>query len=135
MSEATHHDHGHSHGPPADDLQGYYTEQLFTIGTCGALGGVAIVLYSSNKLQYILHPSFHIWVLLGGLTLVALVLVRGIALWNSVGEPTTDPVDEHEHGPGCGHDHHHNHEHGPGCDHDHDHDHDHGVHEKKDTAG
>jgi hypothetical protein len=134
MSTATHHDHGHSHGPPADDLQGYYTEQLLTVGGCGALAGVAIVLYTSGKLDLILHPKFHIYVLGGGLVLLALVILRGVCLWISVGEATPEAAHEHEHehGPGCGHDH--DHKHGPGCGHDHDHDHDHGVHEKEHGA-
>lgn len=109
-------DHGHSHAP-TNDLAGYYLEQLLTLGASGALGGVAVVLYTSGKLNFILHPKFHLFVLIGGIALLTLVLVRGICLWVAVGEPTSEPV--HEHGPGCGHDH--GHEHGPGCDHDHDH--------------
>lgn len=125
MSEAMHHDHGHSHGPPADDLQGYYTEQLLTIGTCGALAGVAILLYlsrgadGSGMLGLILVSGFHPWVLAGGLVLMALVVLRGVCLWVSVGEPVAEPV--HEHGADCGHDH------GHDCGHDHHDHHDHGV--------
>jgi len=109
-------DHGHSHAPTSD-LAGYYLEQLLTLGASGALGGVAVVLYTSGKLNFILHPKFHLFVLIGGIALLTLVLVRGICLWVAVGEPTSEPV--HEHGPGCEHDH--GHQHGPGCDHDHDH--------------
>jgi hypothetical protein len=112
MSEAEHNNHGHSHGP-GEDPAGYYLEQLLTLGASGALAGVAIVLYMTERLNFILHPKFHPFVLAGGLTLLALVIVRGVCLWISVGEPTTEPI--HEHGPGCDHEH----QHGPGCDHDH----------------
>ncbi len=110
MAHAGHSDHGHSHGP-TNDLAGYYLEQLLTLGASGALGGVCIVLYTSGKLNHILHPKFHLFVLVGGIALLTLVLIRGISLWIAVGEPASEPV--HEHGPGCGHDH------GHDCGHDH----------------
>jgi uncharacterized membrane protein YraQ (UPF0718 family) len=113
--------HVHSH---AEDRGSYYLDQLFMIGICGALAGVTIMLYQSNLLKNILHEKFHLWVLGGGLALLALVLVRAVAVWISVDE-TAAP--DHGHGHGHGHDHHHDHDHdhGPGCGHDHDHPHDH----------
>lgn len=105
--------HDHSHG----DRNAYYLDQLFTIAVCGALGGVAIMLWQGNKL-WLLADKFHIWVLLGGIALVVLVLIRAIALWRSVDELAAVPSPTHDHD----HHHHHDHAHGP---HDHDHNHDH----------
>jgi uncharacterized membrane protein YcgQ (UPF0703/DUF1980 family) len=120
--------HDHSH----DDRNAYYLNQLFTIAVCGALGGVAVMLYVSGKLQLMLHPKFFIWVLLGGVALLALVVIRAVAVWRSVDEPAHDHDDcghEHDH---CHHDHEHDmhavthaHDHDHGHDHSHDHDHNH----------
>jgi hypothetical protein len=134
--------HDHSHG----DCNAYYLNQLFTIAVCGLLGGVAVMLWWSGKLSLMLHPKFFLWVLLGGLTLLTLVVIRAIAVWRSVDEAA------HEHND-CGHEHghcHHEHEHEQGIhaaqttgfggvpaslplaapthahSHDHDHDHEHG---------
>jgi uncharacterized membrane protein YcgQ (UPF0703/DUF1980 family) len=107
--------HDHSHG----DRQSFYLNQLFTIAVCGALGGVAVMLWWSGKIGLMLHPKFYLWVLMGGVTLLLLVVLRAVAVWRSVDEPITehshdhDHEHEHEH---CGHDHGH-------CDHDHGHDH------------
>jgi hypothetical protein len=103
-------------------------EQLFTIAICGALGGVAVMLWYTDKLGLMLHPKFHIWVLLGGIALLALVVVRAVALWFEVDEAkdAIDPVHDHDHDHACcGHDHGHHHDH----DHDHAHDHDHHDHD------
>src|SRR3954447_5410528 len=71
--------------PPAtDDVGTYYLDQLFTIAVCGALAGVTIMLWQSNLLGRMLHPKFHIWVLGGGLALLALVVIRAVAVWRSV---------------------------------------------------
>lgn len=124
------HDHHHH------DEGSYYVEQLCTIGVCGALGGVAIVLWYREKLSF-LHPSFRLPLLLGGIALLVLVAIRAIAVWNASGRRVAHDHNHdqhHEHGPDCGHDHghgHHHHEHGPDCNHDHhhhnqDHAHDHG---------
>src|SRR4051794_14103213 len=96
------HDHSHHHSRAE-----YYLEQIFTIGVCGALGIVAIRMYGTGKL-YILNPSFHSWVLAGGIGLLIMAVVRGIAVWMSVEEPTA--VAAHDHGD-CGHDHAHDHVH------------------------
>ena len=134
--------HHHSHG----DRNAYYLNQLFTIAVCGALGGVAVMLWYSGTLRFMLHPKFFIWVLLGGLTLLALVVIRAVAVWRSVDAAPHTHDHDHEH---CGHDHgdcDHPHEHGiqsvaqttgfsaaaappalsaPAHHHDHDHDHGH----------
>jgi hypothetical protein len=99
--------HDHSHG----DRSAFYLNQLFTIAVCGALGGVAVMLWYSGKLGLMLHPKFYIWVLLGGITLLILVLIRAVAVWRSVDDVGHPHDHDHAH---CGHDH------GP-CDHDHEH--------------
>src|SRR5262245_44671092 len=103
--------HAHSH-----EGENYYLDQLCTIGVCGALGGVAIMMYVQGMLQYILVKQFHLWVLLGGIALLVLVLVRAVALWFSAGRVS------HAHNHNHDHDHAHHH-------HDHGHDHDHGDHQ------
>jgi hypothetical protein len=100
--------HDHSH----DDRNSYYLNQLFTIAVCGALGGVTVMLWYSGKLRFLVVERFWLPTLIGGITLLVLVLVRAIAVWRS--------VDESQH---AGHSHDHDHDH---CDHDHDHcNHDH----------
>jgi hypothetical protein len=122
--------HDHHHGSQTE----YYLEQLFTIGVCGALGAVALGLYYTGRLNIILHPKFHVWVLAGGISLLVLVAIRAIALWNSVEEPAAVPAHDHDHDHDHAHEHDHDHDHAH-CDHgqcghehhhhDHDHDHDH----------
>ena len=46
------HDHHHH------DQNTYYLEQLFTIAVCGALGGVAVLLWYTGKIALMLHPKF-----------------------------------------------------------------------------
>lgn len=114
--------HDHSHG----DRNAYYLNQLFTIAVCGALGGVAVMLWWSGTIALMLHPKFFLWVLLGGISLLALVVLRAAAVWRSVDELAAEPDQTHDHDH-CGHDHDHcHHDHDHGHDHGHDHDHDHG---------
>ena len=54
----------HHHHHSAGDRNAYYLDQLFTIAVCGALGGVAIMLWYTGKLGLMLHPKFFLWVLL-----------------------------------------------------------------------
>jgi hypothetical protein len=129
MAHAHHHHHGES-------LRDYFTEQLVTILVCGLFGFVAVQLYLTDMLQYVLAKQFHVPVLVGGIAVLVLVVVRAVAVWREAGEVhghghdhhhghghdhPHDHAHQHEHGPGCEHDH----EHGPGCEHDHKHDHDH----------
>ena len=123
------HDHGHGHG-----MGEYYLEQLLTIFVCGAFGVIGVLLWYLGRLDHMLAPEFHTWVLLGGIALLVFVVLRGVALWAAVGakpgiherEHEREHTHAHEHGPGCDHDH--GHVHGPGCDHDHDHTHHHHEH-------
>jgi hypothetical protein len=95
----------------------YYVEQLCTIGVCGVLGTVAILLYCQDQLWW-LSANLRWTVLAGGIALVAVTAIRGIAVWMAVGKRPLAHDHNHEHV----HDHDHNHGH---CDHDHAHDHDH----------
>jgi uncharacterized membrane protein YraQ (UPF0718 family) len=117
MAEAHHHH--------AEERSAFYLDQLFAIGVCGAIAAVTLMLWQSGLLGRMLHPKFHIWVALGGFSLLTIVVLRAVAVWRSVDEP----VGPHEHGPGCDHSHGHlhDHEHGPGCDHSHEHEHSHAV--------
>jgi hypothetical protein len=115
MAHAHHHHH---------DSTSYYVEQLFTIAVCGAMGAVAVLLWSSGRLSLILHPKFHVWVLGGGVTLLILSGIRAISLWYEV-----DKLDDHD--DDCcelDHDHAHDHSHSHEdvcCGHDHAHEHEH----------
>jgi hypothetical protein len=114
------HHHGHGHDHSHDHTHGeadYFLEQLLSILISGAFGVVAILMYYFGKLDYILVPQFHLWVLLGGITLLFFTLLRGIAIWVEAGQSG----HAHDHGH---HHHHHDHEHGH-HHHDHDHEHDH----------
>jgi hypothetical protein len=108
--------HEHHH----HDRNTYFLEQLFTVFVCGALGLVALISYFTDvkylttnidgteevvrncKLSLLLHPKFHVWVLVGGVTLLSMVVIRIIALWFQVDRGAVGPA--HELGC-CGHDH------------------------------
>jgi hypothetical protein len=87
------HTHSANHGR-------YYLEQFCTLGFCGALGLVQILLYHYQVLGLILADKFHIWVLLSGILLTGLAVMRGAALWLSA---------RREHHHDCCHDHNHDH--------------------------
>src|SRR3954447_4021935 len=93
----------------------YYLDQLCTLGTCGAVGAVSVLMYVMKtptsgepvpRLSYILVPQFFIPVLAGGVALLALVLIRGVALWREAGTKDAACCD-HDHGDDHGHDHDH----------------------------
>lgn len=85
----------------------YFVEQLLTILVCGALGFVAIQLYLNDMLKHILAPQFHLPVLIGGISVLVLVVVRAIAVWREAGQ--LQPVDDmtcqenHVHSAACNH--------------------------------
>ncbi len=112
----------HTH---SEDRTSYYLEQLCAIGFCGMLGGVAIMLYQQNLLEFILAKKLHVYVLSSGVAIVALVTLRAMFLWRSVGQTqpthTHEPEHEHEHCDDHGHDHGHDphHDHEQDCDHYH----------------
>src|SRR5262245_53216095 len=120
---------GHSH-THAGEQNAYYLDQLCTIGFCGALGVVQILLWNYGVLNMILDPKFHMPVLLSGIVLATLAAVRGISLWIAVGQ-----AKAHAHDHACDHDHDHDHgvehvhEHALAADHvhSHEHGHEHGV--------
>lgn len=114
------HDH-HHHG---ESLRDYFTEQLLTIFVVGLFGAVAVLMYEHDRLKYVLAPQFHLPVLIGGIVILAIVVIRGITVWREAGlAHGHDHHHDHDHGHAHhhhGHDHdHHDHEHGPDCDHDH----------------
>jgi hypothetical protein len=112
------HDHDH-------DGSTYWVEQLCTIAICGAIGGVTVLLYTNGTLVWMLAAGLQWMVLAGGIALLALVAIRAVTVWFSVGKPAHNHEHNHTHDHAHDHEHGHAHEHGPGCDHAHDHDHDH----------
>jgi hypothetical protein len=122
---------GHTHH---HDDGSYYMEQVCTIVISGLLGLVAILLYTSGKINLLLNPKLHWTVLAGGIALVLLAAVRALAVWlpaltRQAAAHDHDHDHEHAHDHDhshCDHDHAHDHHHDHAhCDHDHDHDHDH----------
>lgn len=113
------HDHQHA------DRTSYFLEQFCTIGVCGILGGVAIMMYRGGMLNYILHPAFHGAVFWGGTALLILIVIRALAIWFEARRPVVD-VETHQHHESHGHeggdDHPHEHSHEHDCGHDHSHD-------------
>ena len=114
--------HDHHHG----DRNAFYMEQLFTIGACGAFAGVTLLLWYSDSLKFLLAPKFHIWVFLGGATLLGMAVINAVAVWLSAGDAQAVPINghshDHDHDHANGHAHDHDHAH---CDHNHDHAHHH----------
>jgi len=113
--------HTHEHD------ENYFLDQIFTIALCGALGGIAVMLYvRKTMLNSILDQKFHLWVLLGGIGLLVMVAIRAMAVWRLAGQTHShthhDHHHHHDHAHHHHHDHHHHHEHA-------DHDHAHGEHE------
>jgi hypothetical protein len=94
----------------------YFIEQLLTIFVCGFIGVVAVLMYALHRgpdgmLGMILVPQFHLPVLIGGLAVLALVVVRAAVVWREAGELQASAND-----PQCGQNHVHTADctHGPG---------------------
>lgn len=115
---------GHTH---SEDRSTYYMEQLCTIGICGLLGGVAVMLYYQNILRFILAEYLHVYILWSGIVLLILVALRAVGLWSSTAALALnhDHAHEHDHCHDHGHDHQHAHVHEHGEE-EHCHEHDHG---------
>ena len=129
------HAHDHSHGE-------HKLEQICTLIISGLLGLICVLSYQRNGLGLLLASQFHIPVLLGGISLLALValsavmgLISPASGGHSHGCEGHDKCEhdhagekhDHEHACAKDHDHAHPHEHvhGATCDHDHDHAHTH----------
>lgn len=111
--------HTHEHD------ESYFLDQIFSIALCGALGGIAVILFVRKKmLTIILDQRFHPFVLAGGITLLVLVVIRAVALWQQAGVAGGHHHhhDGHEHDHDHNHHHHHDHDHAH-CGHDHHHEH------------
>jgi hypothetical protein len=118
--------HTHEHD------ENYFLDQIFTIALCGALGGIAVMLYvRKTMLNDILDKKFHLWVLLGGIGLLVMVAIRAMAVWRLAGQSHSHAHDHHHHHHHHHHDHaHDHHQHDPHHHHEHgDHDHAHGEHD------
>lgn len=115
-----------------EDASNVYIEQLCTIGICGAMGTVALLVWRDPRmLNVMLIPAFHWQVLASGIVLLGLAAIQAVALWISVGRARAvvphEHHHEHEHGHEHGHDHVHTHE-----PHNHDHEHAHEPHHHDD---
>ena len=129
------HDHGnvhHSHSHGHDPME--YYEQYLGIAVSGIMGLVSLYLFQSGKLNVILAPKFHIWVLISGFGLILLSLIRGYLAITGVATGCCS----HDHGEEFGHENgahsHGSHSHGEngccgGAHHHHHHHHHHENHE------
>ncbi len=131
----------HEHHHHADAA--YYTEQICTIGICGFMGAVAVLMASDRQLMgLILSPTFHPFVFWGGIALLVTVAVRAVCVWKTVGNAQQHHHHHHDHGHDhdcCGEhaacdSHDHDHEHVHDHDHEHVHDHDHAHHHEHEHA-
>jgi uncharacterized repeat protein (TIGR03943 family) len=97
------HEHGHDHDHGASE---YYLEQLLTVLICGAMGITSILMWQFDRLNHLLVPKFHAWVLAGGIVLTLVTIIRGVSLWSLLNpkNPSHGAVG-HVHGPDCNHDH------------------------------
>jgi hypothetical protein len=127
--------HTHTH---AEDQSDYYVEQLCTIGICGTMGAIAVMLYYSavvaggngpKMLVLLVHENLYVWVLCGGIALLALAAIRAVAVWVAAGKMAQkhEHAHDHDHAHDCPHDHAHEHDHAhtEACGHEHGHDHAH----------
>ena len=87
----------------------YYVEQICALGACASLGIVAILMFTSDKVALLLAPFLRATVLWGGIALLVVVLLRGIALWKQAGLVQVKCDDDHAH----------DHQHDEHCEHDH----------------
>lgn len=112
--------HSHAHG----EAQGnYFLDQLFTILACGGVGLVAVLMYRDGTVSRILVPMFYVPVFIGGLAILAMAMVRAVAVWQLAGaRAAAASHDEENHDHGHGHSHGHEHSHSHGHDHAHSHD-------------
>lgn len=85
----------------------YFTEQLLTILVCGALAFAGVQMYLGDRLNLILVPQFHKFVLIGSAAVLVLVAVRAVAVWREAGQlqPLDDMVcqENHAHTAACNH--------------------------------
>lgn len=122
--------HAHAHG----EVDGnYFLDQLFTILTCGGIGLVAILMYQTGMVSRILVPMFYVPLLLGGCAILAMAVVRAVAVWQLAGARNANDSlahnHEHDHSHSHGHDHSHSHDdHNHAHSHGHEHEHSHGDH-------
>lgn len=89
--------HPHPHG----SLKDYFTEQLLTLLVCGLFGFAAVQLYMDNKLNNLLVPRFFPWVLAGGIAILAMVVLRGIAVWKEAGDFQAQAQSQSDAGISC----------------------------------
>jgi hypothetical protein len=138
--------HAHAHGEGEGT---FFLDQLFTILSAGAVGTVAILMYyvrdekGNPFLSHILVPMFFPWVLGGGIAILLMACIRGVAVWQLAGQRRAELATAeagghdhahshaHSHGDECGHDHAHEGE----CDHDHSHSHAHAHSRAGDEEG
>jgi hypothetical protein len=110
---------GHTH---EEDKTTFYVAELSTIGICGLLGVVCILLYQQNLLRFVLAENRHFVVPVAGAILLVLVSLRALVLFASAGRSAGHEGHDHDH------DHHdHDHDHDHNHDHDHEHEHEHGA--------
>src|SRR5215207_7814939 len=105
------HSHAHTHGEGEGT---YFLDQLFTILAAGSIGVVAILMYQTGMLSRILVPMFFKPVLIGGVAILALAVIRAIAVWQLAG--ARRQAEAEAEAAQLSHDHGHSHSHAHGHD-------------------
>ena len=75
----------HSHGDGGHE-ESYFTDQVLRVILCGLLGFVALRMYASGTLAYILTASFWPWVAFAGGAIALMTLIRAITLFGQAAE-------------------------------------------------
>src|SRR5437588_715071 len=106
MQAHEHTPHEHTH-----EEDSYYLDQLCLVTLSGAFGAICLAMYfiKTSMLKRLLGEQFHLFVLVSGITLVALAMLRALSLWVQVGKERR--AHEHDHEACCAHEHAHEHTH------------------------
>src|SRR5262245_35388065 len=111
--------HAHAH----DEVDSnYFLDQICTVAACGAIGAVAVLMFTSGRISNILVPAFWKPVMIAGTVLLVLGLIRAIALWRLAGPGAVD-AEAIDGNAAAAHNHHHGHKHSHGHEHGHEHSH------------
>ncbi len=100
-----HHQHESGHNPQ----HRLHAEAVIQVGLCASIGLVGVLLYFGGKLEIILAPKFHIWLLCSSIVLLCLALFRLVVTWQAISRQEKPAASS-----GCsshGHDHDHTHDH------------------------
>jgi len=104
----------------------WFQEQFLQVGISMGLGGVSLAIYLTGRVNLMLAPKFHSWLMAGAVTLLLVGFIRVLLLARTarlashgLNSPSVGKADSHhggEHSENLDHHHHHDHD---GCCGDH----------------